>query len=66
MSQNSINTDEPFLYLPPCCYIFPPSKKKTYSIFLQKLTKKLMIGPPKKEVKLKNQQNRNVTKFYKY
>ena len=32
---------------------FPPSKKKSYSIFLQKLTKKLMIGPPKKEVKLK-------------
>ena len=53
MSQNSINTDAPFLYLPPCCYIFSSQQKKSYSIFLQKLTKKLMIGPPKKEVKLK-------------
>ena len=52
MSQNSINTDAPFLHLHTCCYFFSSQRKKSYSVFLQKLTKKIMIGSPKKEVKL--------------
>ena len=50
----------------PLVFRFFPCSKNSYSI-LFKLTKKIMIGPPKKEVKLKcSAKEKNVTKFDKY
>ena len=55
-----------FIFYPLVFRFFPP-RKKSYNIYFLKLTKKLMIGPPKKEVKSKfSAKEKNVTKFDKY
>ena len=55
-----------FIFYPLVFRFFPP-RKNSYNIYFLKLTKKIMIGPPKKEVKSKfSAKEKIVTKFDKY